>query len=94
MNIRVEYTGQLPAVLGRAQEAVLLPDGATLIALLEHLSAHGPASLRSHLRSDDGHWRASLLIAVNGRAHSARLAETVSLTDGDLVTLLPPIGGG
>lgn len=94
MNVHVEYTGQLPTVIGRAHEVVLLPDGATLAALLEHLAAWGSASLQTHLRSDDGRWRTSLLIAVNGCAHSARLAETVLLNDGDVVTLLPPIGGG
>jgi len=94
MNVRVEYTGQLPSVLGRATDTVVLPSAANLATLLEHLAATGPTVLQAHLRSADGTWRSSLLIGVNGTAHSARLAEAVPLNEGDVVTLLPPIGGG
>lgn len=94
MNVRVEYTGPLPSSLGRTMDSVTLPAEATVATLLEHLETQGGDTLRAHLRSGGGHWQPSLLVAVNGFAHSARLAETVSLKDGDVVTLLPPIGGG
>lgn len=94
MNIRLEYTGQLQSLLGRATDTILLPAEATIATLLEHLATQGSDPFRTHLRSHSGHWQPSLLVAVNGVAHSARLAETVTLNDGDVVTLLPPIGGG
>ncbi len=94
MNVSVEYTGQLQSALGRAMDRLVLPAEATIAVLLEHLESLGGDTLRLHLRAGGGHWQPSLLVAVNGCAHSARLAETVSLREGDVVTLLPPIGGG
>lgn len=94
MNVRVEYTGQLQSALGRTMDHVPLPAESTVATLLEHLATHGNDLFRTHLCSHVGHWQPSLLVAVNGVAHSARLAETVTLNDGDVVTLLPPIGGG
>lgn len=93
MKLRVQYMAQLRTVIGRAEEAVELPEGARLSELLVHLAAtHNEA--RSHVVTDTGHARPSLLIVVNEAAVSAREAATTILHPNDVVTLLPPIAGG
>lgn len=93
MKLRVQYMAQLRAVIGQAEEAVELPEGTRLSELLAHLAAtHEKA--RSHLVTDRGHARPSLLIVVNEAAVSAREAEAAVLRPNDVITLLPPIAGG
>lgn len=94
MRLHVEYTGQLQAALGRAAEDVHLPPGATIAALLENLEQREQLRAGSHIRAATGVWQAGLLVGLNGTALAARQAASIALNDGDVVTLLPPIGGG
>ncbi len=93
MKLRVQYMAQLRTVIGRAEEFIELPDGSRLSDVLVQLSArHGDA--RSHLLTETGQPRPSLLIVVNEAAVPARNAATTELHSNDVVTLLPPIAGG
>ena len=93
MKLRVQYTAQLRAAVGRAEEVVELSDGGSLAELLNQLAdSHGTA--RTHLVTEIGQVRPSLLIVVNDSAVSAREAAKTVLHSDDIVTLLPPIAGG
>ena len=84
---------QLRAAVGRAEEEVELPDGNSLVDLLNQL-ANTHSAARSHFVTETGHARPSLLIVVNDSAVSAREAASTALHSEDIVTLLPPIAGG
>ena len=93
MILRVQYMAQLRTVVGQSEEVIDLPEHSRLSDLLVHLAAlHGVA--RSHLVTDAGQTRPSLLIVVNEAAVPARDAATTELHSNDVVTLLPPISGG
>jgi molybdopterin synthase sulfur carrier subunit len=93
MKLRVQYMAQLRTVIGRVEETIELPEGVRLSELLAHLAAtHDEA--RSHLVTETGQARPSLLIVVNEAAVSGREATTTVLHANDTVTLLPPIAGG
>ena len=91
MKLRVEYMAQLRAAAGCTHHEVELTLGNTLADLLAHLAA-SLAEARSHFLTSSGQIQPSLLVVVNGAAVGAR--DGVTLKDGDVVTLLPPIAGG
>ncbi|MGH7134509.1 MAG: MoaD/ThiS family protein [Pirellulales bacterium] len=94
MNIRVEFAGQLRTAIGRANDQVHLPKGATVTMLLVELATCYGDPVRPHLFGAAGQVQPSLLVAINGTAFPSRQAEVTVLRDGDTVVLLPPIAGG
>lgn len=94
MNVQVEFTGQLRAVIGRADDRIELPEGATVAALLQHLGESLGEQVRPHLLNGSGAMQPSLLVAINGSAYPSRQAASTVLRHGDAVVLLPPIAGG
>jgi sulfur-carrier protein len=93
MKLRVQYTAQLRAAAGRAEDEIELPEGSSLAELLAHLATKLDGAA-AHLLSTDGRTHRSLLIVVNDLAVPAHAAAATSLKPGDIVTLLPPIAGG
>ncbi len=98
MTLRVEYTGQLRSAIGRSEDRVELPDGATVAALLVHLAEQVSVAARAHLvhqsGQQSGQIQRSLLVAVNGLALAGGQSASVVLQHNDCVVLYPPIGGG
>jgi len=92
MRIHVEYFAQAREAAGCPGECVTLTDGATLVDLVLALaSTHGPRLAQLVLDPDGGLSR-HILFTI-GDCHTAPGA-SVSLADGDRVTIVPPISGG
>lgn len=94
MRLRVEYTGQLQSAVGRTEDRVELPEGATVSSLLMHLGERCGDKVRPHLLNSVGQMQLSLLVAINGTAHAAGCVASTVLRHEDTVVLLPPIAGG
>jgi molybdopterin converting factor small subunit len=94
MKIRIQYTAQLRAAFGTAEEEIELPAGADLAALIKYLANERCRDAAPHLLTAAGDPQPSLLIAVNKKAVPAREASSTPLAPGDVVTLMPPIAGG
>jgi molybdopterin synthase catalytic subunit len=88
MQVRVLFFGVLKDLLSSSGEAVTLPEGATVVQLLEQLRNGNGID---HRADSAGHavWSA-LAVAVN-REYAAASAV---LHEGDEVALLPPVSGG
>ncbi|HQU47135.1 MAG TPA: MoaD/ThiS family protein [Pirellulales bacterium] len=94
MTVRVEFTGQLRAAIGQANDRVELCEGATVAMLLMHLGEQCGEAVRPHLLNASRQLQPSLLVAINGTAFPSRQAASTVLREGDTVVLLPPIAGG
>lgn len=94
MKLSVQYTAQLRTTVGRTEEIVDLPDGSSLAELLFHLAASWERAAQTHLVTNTGQVRPSLLLVVNGVAIRAGDAKDIVLQSGDAVILMPPIAGG
>ncbi len=81
MNIRIRYFASLRETTGQSEEALILPEGATVAALREILLARYPRLQTVIERA---------LCAVN---HQYVSLET-TLREGDEVVFIPPVGGG
>ena len=81
MRVHIRYFAVLREVLGRADETLELPDGATVADASRALVAR-TAALRAPL--------ASCVAAVN----RAYVTPDAALADGDELVFIPPLGGG
>lgn len=94
MKVHVQYTGQLRAIIGFPEEVVELTDGGTLADLLSYLPKQWDRAAQTHILTESGQTRLSLLLVVNGLAIPVADAGKTLLRSGDIVTLMPPIAGG
>ncbi|HEY6763240.1 MAG TPA: molybdenum cofactor biosynthesis protein MoaE [Candidatus Sulfotelmatobacter sp.] len=81
MRVRILVFGMLKDVLGRSDDSLDLPDGASVEEVLEHYATKFPRFKES---------LPSLAVAVN--QHYA--APSARLKAGDEIALLPPVSGG
>ena len=93
MKVRVQFTAQLRAAVGRSDAEIELPDGSSVAALLEHLAVQLDGAA-PHLVASGGQVLSGLLVVVNNSATSAQNGSAIVLRAGDAVMLLPPIAGG
>lgn len=81
MNVRVQFYAQLRDLIGVHELELELPQGATVLELLEKIYARGP-TLRTHDKS--------ILISVGlefvDRNHQ--------LNPGEEIAIMPPVQGG
>ena len=94
MKLRIQYTGQLRATVGRSEEELDLAEPTTLSLLLRELATRHGNHAAAHLTTTAGHIPAGLLLVVNGAAIPASQCSDAVVRPGDIVTLLPPIAGG
>jgi molybdopterin converting factor small subunit len=94
MRVRVQYTAQLRATVGRGEEELVLAEGSSLADLLSYLASSWDRAARAHILTDSGQPRLSLLLVVNGLAVAVSDAGRTILHAGDVITLMPPIAGG
>ncbi len=87
MRVTVLFGGQLAEAAGVHREELELPEGSSLADLLGELGRiHGPR-LTSAMAG-------RVLVLVNGRSAEPSRAGEVRLSDGDFVSILPPVSGG
>lgn len=89
MRVQVRLFSHLRLSLGTRGLALELPDGSTVATVLKELSRRvGPELQRSVIGDGEDGYR--LVALVNSR----RAGVTSALSDGDVIALLPPLGGG
>jgi MoaD family protein len=91
VKITVSYTGQIKSAVGVPSEQVDLTVSSTLIELIRRLAErHSKAAL--HLLTEDGNVQRALLLVLNNE--QVFPGNDPQLTEGDQVTIMPPISGG
>ncbi len=92
MRVTVQYMGQLGHLAERSEESRELPEGASLLSLLEGLSAQYGEAFGHIVFTGENRIRPSMMVLVN----DVPVEKTTPpvLRDGDQVTLLAAIAGG
>ncbi len=94
MEVEVKYYAMLRDATGRKTEEVELPEGSNVLDLLKRLTDLYGDAFRSHIYDGEGQLKLFLSYMLNGvNIHSLRSFET-ELKDGDVLSMLPPVGGG
>ena len=94
MEVEVRYYAMLREAAGKRREEVVLPEGSSFGDLMGIVvEKYGPV-FRTYVFDDEGRERDYLSFMVNGVSVHSREGFDTPLADGDVVAVLPPIGGG
>lgn len=98
VEVKVTFVGLIQRLVGRREEAVLLPQETTLGGLLEDLAARYGQELEERLL-ENGELAAHATVLINGYNALTRGGLAAKLSDGseshvEIVVLGPPLMGG
>jgi len=88
MKVTVRYFARYRSLVGKGEEEVELPEGATVMDLIEVLKELHPVLKNEVFAEDDD--LADVNVSKNGRY--VRFDEI--LKEGDIVAIFPPVSGG
>lgn len=95
MRVTVKFFTTLREITGKKEEAVELPESATLNDLLKKLSQkHGSAFSNYIYGKGIKRVDPSLQFLINGISASTLQDVGTKLKNGDIVAIIPPVGGG
>jgi molybdopterin synthase sulfur carrier subunit len=97
LNVSVRFFGSLRALVGKKVECVKFEDReeATVEKVLERLSeVYGKDFVEYVFDGRTGEIQSYLLLLVNGRSITVLDGLETRLVDGDVLAILPPVGGG
>ena len=91
----MQFFAAVRELVGLREETLELPNGSTVKNLLDVLVERHGQSLRNYIydpKSDE--LRRSLQVLVGDKPTSALNGLTTELTDGCVLAIIPPVGGG
>jgi len=94
MRVQVRYYAMARDVAGKRGEDVTLPGGSTVLDLIHVLiDFYGPA-FKGYVYDGEGRLLDYLMFSVNDVNILSLEGFETALRDGDMVRVMPPIGGG
>ncbi len=92
MKIRVKTCAQIKDILG-ADSSLEYPDGTSMKELLKSLRQRAGES-ENQLFSKEGELHSHLVLMMNGTRIYEDDIESITLSEGDEITLFSPVSGG
>jgi molybdopterin synthase sulfur carrier subunit len=92
--ISTKYFAALREITGKREEAFAFDGEVNAKKFLEALVARYGKKIAEYLLDQNGALRENLVMLVNGNAVDTSDLASLKLKNGDLVVILPPIGGG
>ena len=96
MRVKVRYFTTLRELAGRAEEELVIKEGSTLADLIEEVASKYGKEAREYLYHRGKLERAyqAVYFLINGKNSKVLSGLKTRLRDGDVVAIIPPIGGG
>ncbi len=91
--LRIKFSGMLRQIAGCAQTTIEMPSSGRLVDLLDTLGGTYPGILGTAADYQWRHGSSHVMVAVNGVLIEGENQE-IQLSDGDEISLVPPLGGG
>jgi len=93
VKVRVRYFTTLRELAEASKERIALKDGATLADLIEIIASKYGEEARNYLYKK-GRIDPSIYILINGENSYTLSGLRTKLKEGDIIAIIPPIGGG
>ena len=97
VHVSVRFFTTLREVTARKEEILEFPkkEGVTVESVLKRLAEmHGKSFVEYVYDHKTGKVRSFLQFLVNGRSTSSFEGQNTKLSDGDVLAIIPPVGGG
>lgn len=94
MKVEVRFFTSLREITGKKVEEIQLQDAITVEELLTKLSKKYGKELREYLYNEEEKIHDYLSILVNGKSINVLQGLDTKLKKGDVIAILPPVGGG
>jgi len=96
LNVKVRYFTTLRELAGSAEEELEIEDGGTLADLIKEVASKYGKEARSYLyhKGEKDKVDPSIYFLINGANARMLSGLDTKLKDGDIVAIIPPIGGG
>jgi len=94
LEVELRYYAMVRDAAGKRDETLSLPEGATVMDLINHLISLYGDPFRGYVYDDEGKLLDYLMFSVNEVDIRSLDGFDTVLRDGDRVFMMPPIGGG
>lgn len=96
MQISVRFFTSLRELTGKKEEKLEFPENeiVTIKNVLEGLAERYGKSFAEYIYDGEGKVKIFLQFLINGRSASALNGLETRLKDGDVLAIIPPVGGG
>ncbi len=94
MEVELRYYAMVRDAAGKRAETLSLPEGATVLDLIDRLVGLYGEKFRGYVFDDEGRLLDYLMFSVNEQDIRSLDGYDTVLRDGDRVLVMPPIGGG
>ena len=93
LRVKVRYFTTLRELAGTAEDEIEIEDAAPLSRLVEEIASGYGKEARSYLYHEE-EIDPSIYFLVNGKSARMLSGKETKLKNGDIVAIIPPIGGG
>lgn len=90
-KVLITFFGHLRTVVGLQSEYV---SGSTFYEVIKKLSEKYGEKLKTLIMQEDGKLKINYVVSINGKNVNALNAHDIKLSDGDFISIFPPVGGG
>ena len=94
MKVEVKFFTSLREIAGKKVEQIQLQNTITVNELITVLSARYGKKFREYIYNKKGEVQGFLSFLVNGKNINTMQGFDTKLKNGDVVVILPPVGGG
>jgi len=96
LKAKVKYFTTLRELSGSAEEEINIENGGTLADLIKEVASKYGEEASNYLyhKGEDGKADPSIYFLINGTNARMLSGLNTKLRDGDVVAIIPPIGGG
>ena len=94
MKVTVKFFTVLREIIGKKEENIEFSDLITLKELLNYLSQKYGSQFTDYVYNTENKPREYLHFLINGKSISTLKGFKTKLKEGDIIAIIPPVGGG
>ena len=95
MYVTVKFFATLREITGKKEEKIKVTENSTLNSLIEHLSKKYGTTFTEHIyKKGEGNINPTLQFLIDGTNVNALNGFKTKLKNGNVVVIIPPVGGG